>query len=143
MNDRHNLKRFLEAQDPVYAQVCDELRRGAKRSHWMWFIFPQISGLGSSERAQYFAIPSIEEARAYLAQAVLGRRLEECTRLVMSAENRTLSEIFGHPDDAKFRSCMTLFAHADPSKRIFQQALDHFGEDEDPATLRVLRAAPF
>ena len=128
--------RFLEAQEPVYAQVCAELRAGRKTSHWMWFIFPQIAGLGASAMARTFAIASLEEARAYLRHPVLGPRLEECCRLVNRIEGRTIGEIFGYPDDLKFRSSMTLFAHAADDNTVFQEALDkYFGGEFDPLTL--------
>ena len=131
--------RFLEAQEPVYAQVCAELRAGRKTSHWMWFIFPQIAGLGASAMARTFAIASLEEARAYLRHPVLGPRLEECCRLVNRIEGRTIGEIFGYPDDLKFRSSMTLFAHAADDNTVFQEALDkYFGGEFDPLTLERL-----
>jgi uncharacterized protein (DUF1810 family) len=110
--DPYNLARFVDAQEPVYADVVAELRAGRKRTHWMWFVFPQIQGLGPSETAQWFAIRSLDEARAYLAHPVLGARLRECTRIVLDIEGRTASEIFGYPDDLKFRSSLTLFARA-------------------------------
>jgi uncharacterized protein (DUF1810 family) len=129
----------VEAQEPVYAQVCAELRAGRKTSHWMWFIFPQIAGLGASAMARTFAIASLEEARAYLRHPVLGPRLEECCRLVNRIEGRTIGEIFGYPDDLKFRSSMTLFAHAADDNTVFQEALDkYFGGEFDPLTLERL-----
>ena len=126
MSDLFNLVRFIEAQDPVYARVCSELRQGRKVSHWMWFVFPQIEGLGRSGMARKFAISSLEEARAYLDHPVLGPRLRECTRLVCQISETTVQEIFGSPDDMKFRSCMTLFSLADGDDRIFQEALSKF-----------------
>lgn len=133
------LQRFVDAQEPVYAQVCAELRAGRKTSHWMWFIFPQIAGLGSSPMARTFAIASLEEARAYLRHPVLGPRLEECCRLVNAIEGRTIGEIFGYPDDLKFRSSMTLFAHAAEDNQVFREALDkYFGGEFDPLTLERL-----
>src|ERR1700742_60135 len=110
--DAYDLGRFVEAQEGVYARVCEELRRGAKTSHWMWFIFPQIRGLGRSAMAERFAIGSLEEARAYLGHGVLGVRLRECTELVNAVEGKTVGEIFGFPDHLKFHSSMTLFARA-------------------------------
>ena len=104
MKDPYNLQRFIEAQEPVYAQVCAELWEGRKTSHWMWFIFPQIRGLGSSETAQFFAISSREEAAAYLDHAVLGARLRECTGLVTNIHGKSIDQIFGYPDNLKFQS---------------------------------------
>ncbi|MGO9231778.1 MAG: DUF1810 domain-containing protein [Bryobacteraceae bacterium] len=137
--DPHNLQRFVDAQNPVYGQVCAELRAGRKRSHWMWFVFPQIQGLGYSPLARKFAISSLEEAKAYLDHPILGPRLRECCRLVNLVEGRSIEEIFGYPDDLKFRSAMTLFAHAGPDNRIFQDALEKYcdGED-DPLTIERL-----
>src|SRR5262245_11229971 len=124
MADPYDLSRFLEAQQHVYAQVCSELSGGQKTSHWMWFVFPQIHGLGRSGMAQRFAVSSIEEARAYLQHPVLGPRLRECTELVCAVRGRTIYEIFGSPDDMKFRSCMTLFARVDDQEHgIFERAL--------------------
>lgn len=109
MADVYNLHRFLEAQERVYHTVLDELRAGRKSSHWIWFVFPQIKGLGHSGMAQKFAITSLDEAKAYLQHSVLGPRFRECTQLVLDVEGRSAEEIFGHPDHLKFRSCMTLF----------------------------------
>src|SRR3569833_1248572 len=114
MDDPHDLQRFIEAQAPVIARVRTELSHGRKRSHWMWFIFPQIAGLGFSPMAQLYAIASLDEARAYLAHPILGPRLEDCTRLVLAVEGSTASDIFGWPDEMKFRSSMPLFARAAP-----------------------------
>src|SRR5258705_13750048 len=112
MHDPYNLSRFVDAQDPVYEQALAELRQGRKTSHWMWFVFPQIQGLGHSYMAQQFAISSLEEAKAYLQHPILGARLRECTKLVNDTNGRTIHQIFGYPDDLKFHSCMTLFAQA-------------------------------
>ena len=134
--DPHNLQRFLDAQDPVYAQVCSELRAGRKTSHWMWFIFPQIQGLGYSPLARKFAVSSLQEAQAYLDHPILGARLRECCRLVNLVEGRSIEEIFGYPDDLKFRSSMTLFAHAAADNQIFLDALaKYFNGEFDPLTL--------
>jgi uncharacterized protein (DUF1810 family) len=139
MDDTYNLQRFVDAQDPVFAQVCSELRAGQKRSHWMWFIFPQIEGLGSSSLARKYAISSLDEAKAYLNHPVLGPRIKECTRLVLSIEGRAVGEIFGTPDDLKFRSSLTLFAHAEPAEQAFQDALrKYFGGEEDSLTVAQL-----
>jgi uncharacterized protein (DUF1810 family) len=110
--DRHNLQRFLDAQSGVYATVLRELRQGRKQTHWMWFVFPQLEGLGHSAMARNYAISSLDEARAYLVRPVLGERLQECTRLVIHAEGRSIEGIFGHPDFLKFHSSMTLFSKA-------------------------------
>jgi uncharacterized protein (DUF1810 family) len=135
----HDLQRFLDAQAPVYAAVCEELRAGRKRSHWIWFIFPQIQGLGNSPMAQRYAIASLEEARAYLAHPVLGARLRECAALVAQVQGRSIEDIFGYPDDMKFRSCMTLFSCAAPSEDIFAECLrKYFGGAADELTLAKL-----
>src|SRR5258706_7406123 len=110
MDAPYDLKRYVEAQDPLFARVCAELAAGRKESHWMWFIFPQLLGLGSSPTARRYAIASLEEARAYLEHPVLGARLRECTRLANPIEGRTIVEIFGYPEHLKFCSCTTLFA---------------------------------
>jgi uncharacterized protein (DUF1810 family) len=137
--DAFQLERFVEAQSSVYTAVLKELRRGEKRSHWMWFIFPQIRGLGRSPMAEKFAIASLEEGRAYLAHEVLGARLRECTGLVNAVEGRTASEIFGYPDDLKFHSSMTLFARAAEGESIFRQALEkYFGGEMDGATMEKI-----
>ena len=139
MRDRFQLQRFVDAQQPVYETVLGELRAGRKRTHWMWFIFPQIAGLGRSDMAQRFALASVEEAAAYLAHPVLGMRLRECCVLVVGIERRPISEIFGHPDDLKFRSSMTLFARAAPDDPIFAACLKRFfGGEADAQTLARL-----
>jgi uncharacterized protein (DUF1810 family) len=136
-----NLQRFVAAQDGVYGAARDELRAGRKRSHWMWFIFPQIEGLGVTPMAQFYAIGSLAEARAYLAHPVLGARLRECAELVNRVEGRTLLEIFGDPDRLKFRSCMTLFERAAPDEPVFSRALEKYcGGARDAKTLDKLGA---
>jgi uncharacterized protein (DUF1810 family) len=141
MSDPYDLQRFVAAQNPVYDRVCSELRDGRKRSHWMWFIFPQIEGLGTSPLARKFAISSLAEAAAYLQHPVLGPRLAECTRLVNLVEGRSIEQIFSYPDDLKFRSSMTLFAHATSDNRVFIEALQEYFKGEfDPATLARLQA---
>lgn len=131
--------RFLSAQAPVYDQVLAELRAGRKRSHWMWFVFPQIAGLGRSAMAQRYAIRSLQEARAYLAHPILGARLRECSRLVLDVPHGDVHEIFGSPDDLKFHSSMTLFDRADPGETVFRQCLRrYFGGLPDPLTLAGL-----
>lgn len=135
-SDPFHLGRFVEAQDGVYPRACEELRSGEKRSHWMWFIFPQITGLGRSPMAERFAIGSLEEARAYLAHEILGARLRECAGLVNAIEGRSAGEIFGFPDDLKFHSSMTLFAGAGEGEEIFREALEkYFGGEMDGGTL--------
>ena len=124
--DQYNLERFVSAQDSIYAEVLSELRAGMKTSHWMWFIFPQIRGLGRSPVSVEYAISSREEAAAYLQHSVLGLRLKECTQLVLDVEGRSAEEIFGSPDDMKFRSSMTLFAQVSPDDDIFARALQQY-----------------
>lgn len=139
MNDPHNLKRFVQAQNRVYGRVCAELRVGQKTGHWMWFIFPQLRGLGHSHMAHEYGISSREEAVAYLQHPILGERLRKCTRLVNSVEGRSASEIFGYPDDLKFRSSMSLFANVTPQEETFKQALQkYFNGEPDPLTLQLL-----
>ncbi len=134
--DPFDLRRFVDAQGRVYDTVLAELRSGAKRSHWIWFVFPQLRGLGHSATAQHYGISSIEEARAYLAHPVLGPRLRECTRLVAASDGRSADQIFGWPDNLKVRSSMTLFSHATSDNADFRAVLDklYAGED-DPATV--------
>ena len=140
MSDPFNLDRFVTAQDAVLAQVRIELRAGAKRTHWMWFVFPQLRGLGRSDTARRFALASLDEARAYLTHPLLGPRLIECTNLVNAVEGRSAHQIFGDPDDLKFHSSMTLFAEVEgPSERVFHKALKkYFGGKTDQATLARL-----
>jgi uncharacterized protein (DUF1810 family) len=134
--DPYNLQRFLDAQNPVFVRICSELRAGRKEGHWMWFIFPQIQGLGYSPIAQKFAISSLQEAKAYLDHPILGARLRECCRLVTQVEGRSIEEIFGYPDDLKFRSSMTLFAQATAENQLFRDALEKYCNGEfDPLTL--------
>jgi uncharacterized protein (DUF1810 family) len=137
--DPHNLQRFVDAQKPDYEQVCAELRAGHKRTHWIWFIFPQMKGLGRSETASYYGIASRPEAEAYLAHPVLGPRLRECTRLVNLVEGRSIDQIFGYPDNLKFRSSMTLFAATAADNQIFEDALEkYFAGEPDPRTIELL-----
>jgi len=138
--DPFQLQRFVDAQAPVYRTALAELHAGAKRTHWMWFVFPQLAGLGLSPTAQLYAIASLDEARAYLAHPLLGPRLREATAAVNAVKGRTAHEIFGSPDDLKFRSSMTLFAEAPPNDAVFQAALDaYFAGQPDPRTLELLR----
>ena len=140
MEDRFDLNRFVEAQDGIYEQALAELRNGRKRSHWMWFVFPQIAGLGSSAMAQRYAIRSLAEARAYVGHPLLGERLRTCTRAANAWEGRSAHALFGAPDDMKFRSSVTLFAQADPDEPDFARALAAFFDGKaDPMTLDRLR----
>ena len=139
MEDPYNLQRFVDAQSSVIDGVYAELRKGWKGGHWMWFVFPQIKGLGDTERSMTYAISSRDEAEAYLSHPVLGQRLRECARLVMLVEGRTLREIFGYPDNLKFRSSMTLFAHATSDNQIFMDALQKYCDGKfDPLTVERL-----
>ncbi|MEV4704497.1 DUF1810 domain-containing protein [Actinoplanes sp. NPDC049316] len=136
-----DLERFVQAQDTTYDRALAELRAGQKRSHWMWFVFPQIAGLGSSPTAQRYAIRDLAEARAYLAHPVLGPRLTECAEALLAVEGRSAAQILGHPDDLKLRSSMTLFAEAagEGQPGVFRQVLDRYYDGEpDPATLQRL-----
>lgn len=139
MADTYDLGRFVEAQAGVHARALAELEAGEKRSHWMWFIFPQIAGLGSSPMAQRYAIGSLDEARAYLAHPVLGGRLRVCTTAVNRVPGRSAHAIFGSPDDVKFRSSMTLFSVAAPDEPLFAEALRRYFDGEpDPKTIAKL-----
>ena len=140
MTDPFDLERFVGAQSPVYERVLAELRRGRKQSHWMWFIFPQLAGLGHSAMAQRFAIDSTVEARAYLAHGLLGPRLRECTALVNAVEGRTISEILGSPDDLKFCSSMTLFAAVSGETEFSSAIAKYYGGTRDRRTLDLLQS---
>lgn len=136
------LERFVDAQAPVYRNVVEELRVGRKRSHWMWFVFPQLRGLGGSPTAVHYGIVSLEEARAYLRHELLGPRLRECARLVNQVQGRSAGDIFGSPDDLKLRSSMTLFAHATDDNEDFLALLDkYYGGQQDELTLARLDRA--
>jgi uncharacterized protein (DUF1810 family) len=138
MQDPYDLNRFVTAQSAMYPQVLAELQAGEKRSHWVWFIFPQIKGLGRSAQSEFYGIGSLAEAQAYARHPVLGPRLEECTRLVLAVENRPIEQILGFPDDLKFRSSMTLFARAVPENAVFSDALTkYFNGQPDPRTLEL------
>ena len=138
-SDPFDLERFVEAQGRVYDRVCEELRRGRKQSHWMWFIFPQLKGLGHSPMAQKYGISSLHEAKVYMNHAILGARLRECTDLVLKIEGRSIEQIFGTPDGLKFRSCMTLFAHACAEDQIFRDTLlKYFPGKPDQMTIERL-----
>jgi uncharacterized protein (DUF1810 family) len=139
MSDPFNLQRFVDAQAPVYAAVVRELAASEKRSHWMWFVFPQIAGLGFSPTSVFFALSSLDEAKGYAAHPILGPRLTECAGLVLAVKRRTARQIFGAVDEAKFRSSMTLFASASPHEPAFEQCLEkYFAGEADPATLAKL-----
>lgn len=138
MTDPFDLQRFLDAQASVYARVAEELRRGRKQSHWMWFIFPQLAGLGRSAMAQRFAISSRDEAVAYLGHGVLGSRLKECTALVNVVEGRTILEILGSPDDLKFHSSMTLFDAVSSDPEFTAAIAKFYGGKPDRRTLDLL-----
>jgi uncharacterized protein (DUF1810 family) len=140
MDDPYNLNRFVVAQFAVFDDVRSELREGRKKSHWMWFVFPQLKGLGASQTARAFAISGLEEARACLAHPVLGARLRECCELVKRLQGLSAHQIFSAPDEMKFRSCLTLFAAAAPREQVFARALEKYFEGEgDRRTIEGLR----
>jgi uncharacterized protein (DUF1810 family) len=140
--DPHNLTRFLDAQAPTYAQALAELQAGHKRSHWMWFIFPQLAGLGHSSTAQFYAIESLDEARAYLAHPTLGPRLIECAEALLHHEGKSATQILGTPDDLKLRSSATLFAQLTPADSVFAQLLKkYYNNQPDPKTLELLQSS--
>jgi len=134
-----DLNRFLLGQESIYGLALSELRSGRKRSHWMWFVFPQFVGLGASPMSRYYAIKSVAEADAYLRHPVLGPRLVECCEAVLAVKERTALEIFGSPDDLKLRSCATLFAHVSPAGSVFERLLArYFADEPDDRTLRLI-----
>ena len=138
-NDHYDLARFTSAQESVYNTALSELRCGQKRTHWMWFIFPQIDGLGHSATAKHYAIKNAEEARQYLNHPILGARLLECSKTVFAIEDRSISAIFGFPDDLKLKSSMTLFSHVTDPDSVFDQVLDkYFNGKRDTKTLELL-----
>ena len=138
-DDPHDLQRFIGAQNQVYGRVLAELAAGEKASHWMWFVFPQLRGLGRSTTAQHFGIASKAEAEAYWRHPLLGARLKECSELVLAVEHRSARQIFGSPDDLKFRSSMTLFEQVAPDATVFGRALDKYCDgSRDPGTLELL-----
>ena len=141
--DPYGLTRFVQAQERDYEQALSEIRSGQKRSHWMWYIFPQFDGLGFSSTSRRYAIKSVAEAEAYLRHAVLGPRLLESAEAAMGVEGRSALEVFGSPDDMKLRSCATLFACVSPAGSVFEQLLDkYFGGERDEKTLRLLGRTP-
>jgi uncharacterized protein (DUF1810 family) len=136
-DDAHDLQRFVLAQDPVHAAVLAELRAGRKRTHWMWFVFPQCAGLGTSEASRHYAIRSLAEARAYLGHPLLGPRLVECCDVLLAMEGKDATAILGTPDDLKLRSCATLFARVSPPDSVYGRILDRFFEGvPDERTMR-------
>ncbi len=138
-DDPFNLKRFTSAQESIYDCALAELRRGLKQSHWMWFIFPQIIGLGSSYNSRFYAITGIEEARQFLQHPILGKRLLECTEAVLAVDGRSASDIFGYPDDLKLKSSMTLFAYVASARSVFDRILEkYFSGERDKKTLQLL-----
>lgn len=140
MEEQNDLQRFVDAQDPVYRQVLGELHAGAKASHWMWFVFPQLRGLGHSTLARYYGLASRAEAEAYWHHPVLGARLLQCSELVLAVSGKTALQIFGSPDELKFRSSVTLFEHAAPDAAVFAQALKkYYAGERDARTLELLR----
>jgi uncharacterized protein (DUF1810 family) len=139
--DPFHLQRFVEGQEFAYSRALAEIRNGWKRSHWMWYIFPQFAGLGMSDMSVHYAINSIEEAKAYLAHPILGPRLIECTEAALAVKNRSAREFFGSPDDMKLRSCATLFASVSPAGSVFGRLLDqYFNGQGDPRTLELIGA---
>ena len=140
--DRFDLKRFVEAQDPVFDQVLAELRAGSKRSHWMWFVFPQVQGLGHSAMAKRYAISDVAEARAYLRHDVLGPRLRDSVEALLAHSDMSALQMLGHPDDLKLRSSLTLFAALEPAGSVFHQALEQFFDGRpDEKTLKQTHLA--
>jgi len=138
VSDPFDLTRFVQAQERDYEQAISEIRNGRKRSHWMWYIFPQVEGLGFSPTSQHYAIKSIAEAEAYLRHPVLGPRLLECARATLALHGPSASDVFGSPDDMKLRSCATLFASVSPPGSVFEQLLDqYFGGEPDDKTLAL------
>lgn len=141
--DPHNLNRFVQAQADAYESALAEIRKGRKKSHWMWYIFPQFDGLGFSSTSKRYAIKSVAEAEAYLAHPVLGPRLQECAEAVLHVEGRSAFAIFGSPDDLKLKSCATLFAHVSPAGSVFDRLLDkYYQRERDRQTLHLLGSAP-
>jgi uncharacterized protein (DUF1810 family) len=140
--DSYNLSRFVQAQEQTYEQALSELRLGRKQSHWMWYVFPQLDGLGSSPITKLYSIKSEDEARAYLKHPTLGPRLHECAEAILGVDGKSAREILGSPDDLKLKSCATLFAQVWPSGSVFERILEKFYDGErDAATLRLLASS--
>jgi uncharacterized protein (DUF1810 family) len=143
VDDPFDLNRFLRAQEADYEHVISEIRSGLKRSHWIWYIFPQIDGLGFSPTSRHYAIKSLAEARAYLGHPILGSRLLECAEALLSVEGRSATEILGSPDDLKLKSCATLFACVSPQDSVFNRLLGkYYGGEGDAKTLHLLGIDP-
>jgi uncharacterized protein (DUF1810 family) len=141
--DPYDLERFIRAQEHDYARALSELKDGRKRSHWMWYVFPQLDGLAYSSMSRTYAIKSVQETEAFLKHSILGPRLLECAEVVMGVEGRTASEIFGSPDDMKLRSCATLFARVSPAGSVFERLLaKYYGGKADPKTIELLGVGP-
>lgn len=139
VSDPYDLNRFVQAQQHDYERALFEIKSGRKRSHWMWYVFPQFEGLGFSATSKRYSIKSVAEARAYLSHPVLGTRLTECVEAVLKIEGKSAYEIFGSPDDLKLKSCATLFAYVSPAESVFDRLLDQFFQGEqDAKTLRLL-----
>jgi uncharacterized protein (DUF1810 family) len=137
--DPYDLERFVQAQEGDYEEALSEIRRGLKRSHWMWYIFPQFDGLGISSTSKRYSVKSVEEARAFVAHPVLGPRLLECTEAALRVEGRSAMEIFGYPDEMKLRSCATLFASVSPAGSVFHRIIEKYFRGEcDARTLRLI-----
>jgi len=144
MTDNNELIRFLDAQNQVYLKALSEIKNGKKETHWMWYIFPQIKGLGSSETAKYYAIKDLKEATAYLEHPILGKHLVEITKEVLNIHGKTAAQIFGTPDDIKLRSCMTLFANVKNANPIFQKVLEkYFNALPDDRTVQLINLHAF
>ena len=142
-DDPYDLNRFVQAQERDYERALSEVKNGRKRSHWMWYIFPQFDGLGFSATSKQYAIKSVAEAKAYLSHPILGPRLIACAEAALSVEGRTAHEIFGSPDDMKLKSCATLFAYVSPEGSVFEQVLNKFFHgDRDQKTLDLLARSP-
>ena len=140
MTDPHNLQRFLDAQERDYPTALAEITAGQKRSHWMWYIFPQYAGLGFSPTSRHYAIKSLEEARAYLEHPVLGARLRQCAQVLLDITGRSAHQVFGSPDELKLKSSMTLFAHVSPEGSVFDQVLEnYFAGQRDRNALDLVR----
>lgn len=141
MEDPFHLQRFVDAQNSIYGNVVNELKSGEKRTCWMWFVFPQVFGLGRTSTAEKYSIKSLEEAKAYIMHPILGVRLQECTNLVINIDSKTASQIFGFPDDLKFRSSMTLFNYVAEDNKIFLYAINKFyAGKEDDLTIKILES---
>jgi uncharacterized protein (DUF1810 family) len=144
MTDNNELIRFLDAQNQVYLKALSEIKNGKKETHWMWYIFPQIKGLGASETSKYYAIKDLEEATAYLEHPILGKHLIEITEEVLKLNGKTATQIFGTPDDMKLRSCMTLFANVNNADPVFQKVLDnYFNGLPDDRTIQLINSHTF